>query len=677
MSEKHSMHNDRAKAATLEERKEAQRLAQKRRSALVHDAHGVSALPLTASDDQDGTPPAKRSKTLATLTAEVTAAEAAAAGVEAAASNTQAGSAPSEQSNSASAAAATAAAERAEATVLSIETASGSSPAASVSGQQTNSAAAVRSTETEAVSEAAASDVPAATAAKKTFAERMMEGMGHTWGKGLGREGAGITQPVAVAQRPERAGLGVLHVEAADVGQAAAAPRDWPLFLYDDEPDGPLSLRPAWGAAPIDEAAVATWRLVAGAPYRAVSSTRFIRTSILHPLQDARLDALPAVVAALPTAPWLAQQLPWLALPASPAGSGFTQPRLALLARLVVAAAPDLVESIHTAVALGGADAAAMAEGILPLLAAAGEPGGETARTSASAAAAVAAPDVGDTPAGAALLSAAAAAGVVASIEGNVSDGSTADAALPATAAAWRARLPAWATAPGADLVLLTAEPMYEAAVSGPGRGAAEAEGAARLLRRLLAALVASRAGGALVARLGDVFSRLSASVVYVLHRAFARCRLYKPFLASSLCGERLLVCADRAEDLGGLIVHVERAIAAQDAYVAEGRALLSFVPMALLLDPGFLTHVVNANERLAVREAATTRYCRRLLQVGVAGASGGEDTAVAEAESVLPETRAAFERLVQPAGGKPANETAIDTANDSAAAAEHHGHGE
>lgn len=492
-----------------------------------------------------------------------------------------------------------------------------------------------------------ASDPPPAPAPQaKSVAERMMESMGYKRGQGLGRSGAGRIEPVPAEQRPERAGLGTQVAVANDAGAAAdddsvnvRPPGDWPLFLYEDDPSDALHLRcHEHGVGPTPNDAPLEWEVVSGVVPRAVISTRFSRTSLLYALQEARLGKLPDVLAGLRSnAGGIWERLPWLALAEGDDIESRHASRLGLLGRLVVRATPGLgAASLKRVATCGGKPAAHMAFGAvgtgtdceqLAML--------DLSRDESSRAAPP-------------LFATAALA---------VECGMTTPEQYPTTSEAWRASLPPWAQAGvgdaaqerGATLVFLSlAETASDEAVAGPGKGDAEMRGSAQALQLLLGALEMCAAGGALVVRMGDMFTRHSAGLFYVLYRAFDRCKVVKPFLASGIGAERVVVCVRRHTDVTGLKCHLEHALREQGLARAQGRAVLSFVPMTDLLEPLFLRHVVNVNERLAVRERDSIAYVHSLLKKGQDGAveeSGGASADVAG-------WRESLERLMSVEGG-------------------------
>ena len=509
----------------------------------------------------------------------------------------------------------------------------------------------------------AAADPPPAPALKvKSAAERMMESMGHKWGQGLGRGGVGRTEPVPAEQRPERAGLGTHVAVANDVGAAADGsrvnvrpPGDWPLFLYEDDPSEALHLRcHEHGLGPTPNDAPLEWEVVSGIVPRAVISTRFSRTSILYALQEARLGKLPAVLSGLQSnAGGIWERLPWLALAEGDDIESRHASRLGLLGRLVVRATPGLgAVWLKRVATCGGKAAAHMAFGAVS--------GGADCEH-------LAVLDLSKDESSRAAPPSFTTAAVA------MECGFTTPELYPTTSEAWRASLPAWSQAgvgdaaperAGATVVFLSlAETASDEAVAGPGKGDAEMRGSAQSLQLLLGALEMCAAGGALVVRMGDMFTRHSAGLFYMLYHAFDRCKVVKPFLASGTGAERIVVCVRRHTDVTGLKCHLEHALREQGLASAQGRSVLSFVPMTDLLEPRFLRHVVNVNERLAVRERETIAYVHSLLEKGQDGQA--EESGGGERGDGAAGWRETLERLMSPEGGAVAGDDAEEEEED------------
>ena len=553
MSEQHSAHQDRNTGATLEDRQKLREQSKKRRSALVH----------TGSD----TGASSRTATAADITAAPCSSD----------------TLPEE-------------------------------PHAKRS-KRTEDGAASAENDTRAATEADA-PVAAASAApkKKSVAEKMMESMGYKQGQGLGKSSTGRTEPVAAEQRPERAGLGTqaVSLEPANAG-AAPAPRDWPLFFYEDDPRDGLTLRAPDANADAEPtgAELESWEIVSGAVPRAVMSTRFSRTSILYALQEARLEKLPALLRAVEAnTPSMAAALPWLATTSQGMPAERHEQRLLKLGGQLTAAVPGLgVAAARRIVSIGGAAAAWMALGAAAL-----------ADKEAPDSALVVLHTPKDAPFGPALMT---------EMGRRRTQGCTVTATPPLSPAV---DLPPLLAEDGGASLVFTALSVgaEEEAVSGPGKGNAEMGDGMQALQLLQMSLNSCAAGGALVVRMGDMFTRHSVSVLYLLHRAFARCRVVKPFAASGLGAERFVLCLGRHRSVSGLAGHLARVLAAEAQARAKGHAVLSFVPMQRLLEPHFLRHVVNVNERLAVRERDTIAYLHsRCLGSGAAGRADEADGAL------------------------------------------------
>jgi hypothetical protein len=116
-----------------------------------------------------------------------------------------------------------------------------------------------------------------------------------------------------------------------------------------------------------------------------------------------------------------------------------------------------------------------------------------------------------------------------------------------------------------------------------------------------------------LVVHLGDCLTRLTVCLIYLLHRCFRFVGLIKPCTADPLASERFLLCRHRHASVPEVALKLALR-AAQAADLAEEATVLSFVPMTALLSANVLRHVVNANERFAVRELMTLRALQAAL---------------------------------------------------------------
>jgi hypothetical protein len=386
----------------------------------------------------------------------------------------------------------------------------------------------------------------------------MMAKMGHQPGEGLGKHGTGRLEPVTVQQRDARSGLGVYQLRNIDELQDAPSA---PLFLTEDDVH---DLHPVQCGKSQAETGLG---LVLGQPLAAVRLSKFCRANILKELQETRLTLLPTVLdqlaqytsvgGAFPTA--LLRWCPQLLLTTPTDGSG-VKSTMEYLVRQVFQEDPATTAIFGT-----------MAAGKLPTI----------------ATQFVAPP------------------GLTHPSQPTIHFST--DLSGFTTVAAWQASLPSTSVKLG--LIYHSAD---VAAVAGAGQGRAEAEASTTALRNVLGLLSTLVEQGNAVVELSDCFTRLSTSLVYLLYRSFDEIQLIKPMTANPLAPSRYVICMGRrpVSVLQPVLDVLQVALA-----TPEPTALLSLVPIADMLQVGFLSHLVNANERVALRELATIRRLHQALQ--------------------------------------------------------------
>ena len=153
--------------------------------------------------------------------------------------------------------------------------------------------------------------------------------------------------------------------------------------------------------------------------------------------------------------------------------------------------------------------------------------------------------------------------------------------------------------------------------VNVPGEGGAGGAGAGA---RGAGAQAGGR-GGTLVVRIGDMLTRWSVGLFYILFRSFASVRIVKPFTTSPLDPERWLVCTD----FRGLSASLGAHMCAAEQRCAAGENVLAIVPMQLLLEPGFMTFVTRANDRLATREISAIKAVLAAEGAGIPASAAGD----------------------------------------------------
>jgi len=111
--------------------------------------------------------------------------------------------------------------------------------------------------------------------------------------------------------------------------------------------------------------------------------------------------------------------------------------------------------------------------------------------------------------------------------------------------------------------------------------------------------------GGDLVVRVGDCYTRFTASLLHILARSFNHIRIVKPYLSSPLDAEKFVVCTGFAGELHGVSAILDQAIDACE----QGRSVMAFVPMSCLLQPTFMRWINVNNDRLGRRQLAAFAF--------------------------------------------------------------------
>jgi hypothetical protein len=127
-----------------------------------------------------------------------------------------------------------------------------------------------------------------------------------------------------------------------------------------------------------------------------------------------------------------------------------------------------------------------------------------------------------------------------------------------------------------------------------------------KLLAQVDTALHILEAGGSLVVRFGDSFTRWSAGLLYVLRDCFEAVKIVKPFASMPFDPERFIVCSK----FHGVYHEGSRnAIQSAIAKYKEGEHVLAFVPMPQLLERDFMAYLTRSNDRHIARQIAALRF--------------------------------------------------------------------
>eukprot|EP00047_Mylnosiga_fluctuans_P021933 m.111139 g.111139 ORF g.111139 m.111139 type:complete len:967 (+) comp9081_c0_seq2:644-3544(+) len=440
-----------------------------------------------------------------------------------------------------------------------------------------------------------------------SFAERMMQRMGHVKGQGLGAQAQGIAAPIDPSRNAERLGLGY--------GGVSQAREDAPWHTSDlDE-----------GLAIADSAAsgdVAAWPIVQGQPLEAVSLSKFCRHDTHEALLKARRDVLGDLVSPQHELPLESTRLraafPACAVLSAAPAKVFTHPSDALSlsyidlhCSLVLRADAFSVLDFHgLASGFGEAVAWQYRDSQITLI-------GVTDPADP-------APAIPTWTAAYPKLSTAA---VVAAVR-HFGDFTAALDAIRASAAR------------PVRLALVDASVRLASEVAGLGNSHVERHRKHSLLAQLRLSLSALEQGGSLVVHMADTLTRFTASSLYVLGLVFDKVQVLKPFTSLPFSPERFAVCIGFRGLPNALAAHLERTHERLDAAVQDGYDILSFVPMPLLLSPTFFRFLCFSTERLAARELAAIQACKAALD-------GPEETEAAD--QLAAETIARLPQLAVP----------------------------
>lgn len=165
------------------------------------------------------------------------------------------------------------------------------------------------------------------------------------------------------------------------------------------------------------------------------------------------------------------------------------------------------------------------------------------------------------------------------------------------------------------DIALLAAVPPLDA-TAGEGKSYPEGITKASLLVQIVVALQCLKTGGQLVLRIGDCFTRFTVGLIYLLYRSFDRVRILKPFCMSIFDGERILVCQRFLGSVQSVNDHLYATLQKQTDLLESVCEVLTLLPMTCLLEEHFLAWVTRANERIVAREAAALETLTGLVNL-------------------------------------------------------------
>ena len=119
--------------------------------------------------------------------------------------------------------------------------------------------------------------------------------------------------------------------------------------------------------------------------------------------------------------------------------------------------------------------------------------------------------------------------------------------------------------------------------------------------------------GGWLVIRIGDMMTRPTVGLVYLLYLAFARVQVLKPWTCSLWKPERFIVCQGFKGPSTGFVDHLKSAFSTLASCDYDTEDVLDICPMPQLLQSNFYPSFARANERMTHREICMSlrlQYC-------------------------------------------------------------------
>ena len=125
--------------------------------------------------------------------------------------------------------------------------------------------------------------------------------------------------------------------------------------------------------------------------------------------------------------------------------------------------------------------------------------------------------------------------------------------------------------------------------------------------------------GGDLVLRIGDCYTRFTASILFLLARSFNQTRIIKPHTSSPLDAEKFVICSGYVGCTRAAFTAIDRAIDA----CARGHVVMAFVPMTCLLQPAFMRWLNANNDRLGRRQLAAIKFAAAVTGTPSAGDEG------------------------------------------------------
>jgi hypothetical protein len=147
--------------------------------------------------------------------------------------------------------------------------------------------------------------------------------------------------------------------------------------------------------------------------------------------------------------------------------------------------------------------------------------------------------------------------------------------------------------------------------VAGLGNAHVERWRKRTLFAQLRATLRVLAADGVLIVKIGDTFTRFTASLLYVLAQVFFEFRIVKPFVSAPWTCDRYVVA--RGFRVSGVLASLHQHLADvhnQLDLVADAKTMpdcqqdvLNFVPIPRLLSPTFFRFLCRTTERFAQRE--------------------------------------------------------------------------